>query len=112
MLKHSGPTSGSNATPGKRDGCMEPGCHKTQLQYSQQMREIVSVINLSAECQQSIMTNCTNTPLRHFAWWNDRHNQKQEYWNGDFSDGKKGCKCATEEAGCHATIFGTQVGLI
>ena len=73
------------------------------------MEDISTVIDLSANCEQSIMTNCTYSVLSNFGWWNDRNDQKQEYWHGNFSDGQIGCKCATEEDGCTASFHAVKV---
>ena len=73
------------------------------------MDQITTVINISATCEQSIMTECSHSALSNFGWWNDRNDQKREYWHGDFSDGKNGCKCAKDETGCHTNIFETKV---
>ena len=101
--------TGSTASPYKNGGCEESGCHKTQLEYALKIEEIVAAMELSAECHQSIMTNCTFAPLKNVAWWTDRENQRRHYWDGDFLDGKNDCKCATEQSGCTPNIFGQKV---
>ena len=73
------------------------------------MDQIVALIDLSSSCSQTIITNCTHSPLENYALWTDRQSSRRKYWHGDNSDGKNGCKCMTSEAGCLASIRGQQV---
>ena len=73
------------------------------------MTQIESLMELSAECHQSVLNNCTGNALTHTSWWVDRTGATREYWHGDHSDGTVGCYCYLEGGGCKPTSVGDAV---
>ena len=51
------------------------------------MTQIESLIQLSDICEQEFSYDCTLAPLRaenvDFAYWEDRHGDKNDYWTGN-----------------------------
>ena len=57
--------------------CGGHGCSKVNVVYREPMEQILSLINASEECWQSITFHCFDSPLRvyshHLGWWLDRN---------------------------------------
>jgi len=45
--------------PGQHDGCDEPGCYSDKIVYDATMEQIENLIEISENCEQSIINNCT-----------------------------------------------------
>jgi len=109
IIDHQQKGSGRTSIPGRPGGCAAPGCHKAEFKYVPEMVQIEALIELSAECQQTIRNNCTHASLSKSSWWIDRTGKKREYWHGDNTSRQRGCQCGFSEEGCTPTIHGIQV---
>ena len=68
-------------------------------------------MNISENCEQHVINNCTNNGLSHLGWWTDRNGNQIEYWDGDHPIGTEGCKCSLDGIGCDPNINGDSVSL-
>ena len=62
------------------ENCDTYGCSKVNVVYQEPMEQILSLINASEECWQSIEFECFDSPLRiqsaeshNLGWWLDRN---------------------------------------
>jgi len=78
----------------------EPGCYYDRISYNATEGQIVELINISENCEQRILLNCTNNRLTNFGWWGDRNLANRQYWHGDYGDDVRGCFCHLEGDGC------------
>ena len=77
---------------------LNAGCYEKSIIYSYPdadgqsrvpvpMTQIESLIQLSDICEQEFSYDCTLAPLRaenvDFAYWEDRHGDKNDYWTGN-----------------------------
>lgn len=67
--------------------CDPPGCYRRDINYTTaSMDQIVSVINVSAHCEQFIRYDCMNSLLLNdgmlVGWWVSRDGEKMKYWGG------------------------------
>ena len=57
------------------ESCQEIGCSKMELEYKASDEQLKSLVEKSAECEQSISIDCVNSPLKVLdvekAWWTD-----------------------------------------
>ena len=64
-----------------------PGCAKYEINYSANMAQIQSLIQLSETCSQSIRFGCFLAPLKFegisFGWWLDKNSVPRYYFSGD-----------------------------
>jgi len=109
VVKHDHQNFGMTSTPGQSDGCDAAGCYHDKFHYGPKMSEIKSLLDISSECHQVIINNCTNNPLSHLSWWLDRHGNIQEYWHGNHNSGTAGCRCSLENYGCSQNAQGDSV---
>lgn len=98
----------------KSTGCHDAGCFKDQITYDVEMEQIVALMSISTDCQQSIHHNCSEwfrkffkfsnylkifdnlskvNALTDYAWWNGRDGTPNYYWNGSKSPNSRGCAC-------------------
>ena len=67
-----------------------PGCAKYEINYSANMAQIQSLIQLSETCSQSIRFGCFLAPLKFegvsFGWWLDKNSDPRYYFSGDHPD--------------------------
>jgi len=73
------------------------------------MDQIISLIDISANCEQRVVNNCTNNFLSDVAWWTDRAGNDIKYWDGDHPIGTEGCKCSLDGTGCDLNGLGEEV---
>jgi len=67
--------------------CRERGCFVRAVDYEIPMKQIISIISLSENCEQYIRYDCQSAPLNNGteanAWWMDREDVMHFYWSGD-----------------------------
>jgi len=73
------------------------------------MDQIVALIDISENCEQHVVNNCTNNILSDVAWWTDRAGNDIQYWDGDHPIGTEGCKCSLDGTGCALNGLGEEV---
>ncbi|KZS14838.1 putative Neurexin IV [Daphnia magna] len=63
-------------------------------------KQMKALIELSAECHQSIVYECHYAPFEFnnvpFAWWNDRNGNPQYFWTRSFEKGIHACQCSID----------------
>ena len=52
-------------------------------------------MDISGDCIQDILHNCTNNHLTGYSWWVDRNGRNNTYWHGDGLF-EQGCACSME----------------
>ena len=52
-------------------------------------------MDISGDCFQDILHNCTNNHLTGYSWWVDRNGRNNTYWHGD-GFFEQGCACSME----------------
>ena len=109
VVKHDHEGYGITSMPGQHDGCSEPGCYSDTISYDATMEQIESLIQISANCEQSIVNNCTYNSLTDISWWLDRNGAQIGYWHGSYQEDAKGCYCALEGDGCDPDTHGDTV---
>jgi len=105
IIEHDHKQFGMSSTPLQNDGCAEPGCYTDIFTYNASMPQILSLLDVSSYCEQTIVNNCTNNPLTNTSWWVDRNNETHEYWHGSYDDNTAGCFCSLEGDGCSHEHF-------
>ena len=75
------------------------GCHKTSLEYSAPMSQIIALADASATCEQDIKFNCYLAPLQEYGtenlgFWLDRNGTEQTFFHGESNN-------LTQNHGCH-----------
>jgi len=88
--------SGYTTLPGQI-GCSTPGCFSDQITYPASMEQLEALIDLSENCEQSIVNNCNVNALTEFGWWEDRNGNNVTYWHGDKGENEVGCQCNDDE---------------
>ncbi|CAG0894610.1 unnamed protein product, partial [Darwinula stevensoni] len=93
------------------DHCADPGCYRRVVGYEATMKQMVALIDQSESCQQQIRLrlsldysplqyDCFATALSsgdtHYAWWLDRHDDAQYYWDGA-NAGEHVCNCGLSD---------------
>ncbi|XP_057369391.1 uncharacterized protein LOC130690394 [Daphnia carinata] len=80
--------------------CAEPGCYSRTINYNASNKQIKALIELSAQCHQSIVYECHYAPFEFnnvpFAWWSDRNGNPQYFWTGSFEKGIHACQCSVD----------------
>jgi len=107
IIQHDKQENIQTSTLNKNDGCDEPGCHNTTLQYAASTEQMVQLMELSDVCEQSIIINCSMTSLTPTSWWLDRSFTKRQYWHGSFNN-EQGCACYLESKSCISDIAGRE----
>ena len=74
-----------------------------------QMEKIVALMEISENCQQHMVNNCSNNILSDFGWWTDRDGNQIKYWDGNHPIGTEGCKCSLDGTGCTLNNLGQEV---
>ncbi|KZS16124.1 Uncharacterized protein APZ42_018233 [Daphnia magna] len=84
----SGTTSILHDSEGPRDvgHCAEPGCYSRAVNYNASSRQMAALVELSAECHQSIQYDCNFAPFEFddvsYAWWNNKDGNSEYFWAG------------------------------
>lgn len=90
-------------------GYQEPGSYIRDLKYDASFDQIVTMVNRSYICKQSLRYECYNARLlnspysgapgvglssdfKPFSWWVSRNNQQMDYWGGSLAGSRK-CAC-------------------
>jgi len=90
--------------------CHDPGCFEKEIIYLDAQSEsevalsqIVSLIELSAYCEQSFQYDCVLAPLQSseidYSFWMDKHGINNAYFTGS-NYGDHVCDCHYETEGC------------
>jgi len=90
--------------------CHDPGCYQKNITYINgltssaiSMYQIISLIELASYCEQDFHYDCTLAPLMdesiNYAFWEDRHGEKNIYYTGS-NYGEHVCDCHYTEEGC------------
>ena len=111
VIEHDQAEYGITSIPGQSDGCSSAGCYSDKFYYGPKMDQIVTLMDISATCQQHIVNNCTGNALSHLAWWTDRNGNRIEYWDGSHSSATEGCKCSLDGFRCTPNALGDSVSL-
>ncbi|CAG0904069.1 unnamed protein product, partial [Darwinula stevensoni] len=78
------------------DHCPDPGSYSRSITYDASLKQIKALIDQSESCEQQITYNCFTIALTtndvHYAWWMDRHDEPQYYWDGSHA-GEHVCNC-------------------
>ncbi|CAG0885455.1 unnamed protein product [Darwinula stevensoni] len=89
------------------DRCADPGCYNHSIKYGSPMKQMVALIQHSKSCEQYIRYDCFSSALTtgviHYAWWVDRHDEPQYYWDGSKA-GEHKCNCGLS-GNCTDTNF-------
>jgi len=90
-------------------GCEPPGCYSRDIHYTGvSPSQLVSLIKVSAHCEQFIKYECYNSMLVRgsdiHAWWVSRDSTKMTYWGGA-SPGSGKCACGMTNS-CADSSFG------
>ncbi|EFX87243.1 hypothetical protein DAPPUDRAFT_97326 [Daphnia pulex] len=102
---HCNMASGSTAIPHDSETstdvghCADPGCYSRTISYNASSRQMLALVELSAECHQSIKYDCNFAPLEFnditYAWWNDRNGNSKFFWTGGNTDVHT-CQCGLD----------------
>jgi len=90
--------------------CHDPGCYKKEVIYINgatnepvPLSQIEALIQLSDSCVQSFYYECILAPLQtediDYAFWTDRHGEKNTYFTGS-NKGFHTCDCHFTNEGC------------
>jgi len=90
--------------------CHDPGCYEKEVTYVNgdtnepiPLSQIIALIQLSDYCDQAFYYECTLAPLQdediNFAFWTDRHGEKNVYFTGS-NKGFHSCDCQFTDEGC------------
>ncbi|KAK4004506.1 hypothetical protein OUZ56_006240 [Daphnia magna] len=97
----SGTTSVLHDSEGPRDvgHCAEPGCYSRAVNYNASSRQMAALVELSAECHQSIQYDCNFAPFEFddvsYAWWNNKDGNSEYFWAGS-DDSVHTCQCGID----------------
>ena len=84
--------------PGSSDGCADPGCFRDKITYDANVKQLQALIDISDNCYQTILHNCTSNAITSFSWWVDRFGNNVTYWNGDKEVDAEGCACSEDDS--------------
>ncbi|EFX82829.1 hypothetical protein DAPPUDRAFT_316370 [Daphnia pulex] len=80
--------------------CAEAGCYSRSINYNSSIGQIKALMELSAECHQSIRYDCNYAPFESngvaYSWWNNREGIPQYFWAGSNTDGVHTCQCGID----------------
>ena len=71
------------------------GCYKEEITYFASMEQIVSLMDISADCFQDITHTCVHNTLTGYSWWMGRGGRNNKYWHGNGTV-EEGCACSIE----------------
>ncbi|KAI9557468.1 hypothetical protein GHT06_017296 [Daphnia sinensis] len=81
--------------------CWDAGCYSRFINYNASMRQMISLIELSSVCRQSIQYDCKMAPMEFNgepqSWWTDRNGVRRNDFTGGNSVQSK-CQCALENS--------------
>ena len=84
--------------PGSSDGCADPGCFRDKISYDANFKQLQALIDISDNCYQTILHNCTSNALTSYSWWVDRFGNNVTYWHGDKETEAEGCECSEDDS--------------
>ncbi|XP_057373146.1 uncharacterized protein LOC130694024 [Daphnia carinata] len=99
MTKGSTAVHHDSESPTDVGHCAGPGCYSKAVNYAASNRQMLALVELSAQCYQSIKYDCNNAPLElngvSYAWWNDKYGIPQYYWAGS-NNSVHTCQCGID----------------
>ena len=63
--------------------CTEKNCFNLTLTYNVDMNHIVSLMEISQECSQTITFSCYLAEFSNFASWSDRNENNHQFFTND-----------------------------